>query len=96
MININARWRISAAAFVAAASLAGCNSGSGGIGPPSTVAPPPPTPPAQTADFSVFAEKAFAANANSTPVSLDGVTFTFDVNNDPGAFDTLIGSGTFQ
>jgi len=93
MININARWRISAAAFVAAASLAGCNSGSGGIVPPSTVAPPPP---AQSTDFSVFAEKAFAANANSTPVSLDGVTFTFDVNNDPGAFDTLIASGTFQ
>jgi hypothetical protein len=93
MININARWRISAAAFVAAASLAGCDSGSGGTVPPSTVAP---APPAQVVDFSFIAEQTFAANANSTPVSLDGFTFDFDVNNDPGAFDTLIASGTFQ
>jgi hypothetical protein len=93
MININARWRISAVAFAAAASLAGCNSGNGGTVPPPIVIPPPP---AQTVDFSAFAEKAFAANANSTPVSLDGVNFTFDVNNDPGAFDALIMSGTFQ
>jgi len=92
MININAQWRISAAAIVAAASLAGCN-GSGGSVPPSSVAPA--TPP-QITDFSVFAKQAFAANANSTPVSLDGFTFTFDVNDDPGAFDALITSGMFQ
>jgi hypothetical protein len=91
MININAKWRISAAAVVAVVSVAACNNG-GGIVPPSTGAPTPP----QTNDFSVFAERAFAANANSTPVSLDGVTFTFDVNDDPGAFDALIGYGTFQ
>ena len=92
MININAKWRIAAAAAVAAASVAACNNG-GGTVPPSTVSP---VAPPQVADFSVFAENAFAANADSTPVSLDGVTFTFDVNNDPGAFDTLIASGTFQ
>jgi len=89
MINIMTTWRIAAAAVAAVAFLAGCNS-SGGIVPPSTVAP------AQTVDFSLFAQHAFAANANSAPVSLDGVTFTFDVNNDPGAFDTLIMAGTFQ
>jgi hypothetical protein len=92
MININAQWRLSAAAFLAAASLAGCG-GSGGTVPPSTVAPA--TPP-QIVDFSVFAGQAFAANANSTPVSLDGFNFTFDVNTEPGAFDALIASGTFQ
>ena len=91
MININAKWRLSAAAVLAAASVAACNNG-GGIVPPSTGAPPPP----QTNDFSVIAERAFAASANSAPVSLDGVTFTFDVNNDPGAFDALIASSTFQ
>lgn len=92
MIYINARWRISAAALAAAACLAGCNSGNGGTVPPPTVTPPA----AQTVDFSAFAEKAFAPNANSTPVSLDGVTFTFDVNDDAGAFDSLVMSGTFQ
>jgi hypothetical protein len=92
MININAKWRISAAAFVAAASMAGCNGG-GGTVPPSTVAPGQPS---QVTDFSFFAQKTFAADANSTPVSLDGFTFTFDVNDDPGAFDSLITQGTFQ
>jgi hypothetical protein len=92
MININAPWRILAAACVAATSLAACNSG-GGTVPPVTVAPPPPP---QSIDFSVFAKNTFAANPNFTPVSLDGVTFTFDVNNDPTAFDALIMSGTFQ
>jgi len=92
MININAKWRISAAALAAAASLGGC-SGSGGTVPPSAVAPTPPT---QAVNFNAFAEQAFAANANSTPVSLDGVNFAFDMNDDPGAFDALIASGTFQ
>jgi hypothetical protein len=92
MININAKWRISAAALVAAASLGGCG-GSGGTVPPATVAP---TPPIQAINFSAFVEQTFAANANSTPVSLDGVNFAFDMNNDPGEFDTLIMSGTFQ
>ena len=92
MININAKWRISAAAAMAAASMAGCNGG-GGTTPPASVAP---NPPPQTTDFSFFAQKAFAASANSTPVSLDGFTFTFDVNDDPGAFDSLITQGTFQ
>jgi hypothetical protein len=92
MININANWRTSAAAFAAAAALAGCNGG-GGIVPPATVTP---TPPGQAIDFSVFAEQAFAAKANSTPVSLDGVNLTFDVDNEPGAFDALIMENTFQ
>jgi hypothetical protein len=92
MININAKWRISAAAVVAAASVAACNNG-GGTVPPSTVTPTPPT---QAVNFTAFAEQAFAANANSTPVSLDGVNFAFDMNNDPGEFDALIASGTFQ
>jgi predicted component of type VI protein secretion system len=92
MSNINANWRVAAAAVVAAATLAGCNGG-GGTVPPSTGAP---SPPAQVIDFSVFAAKAFAANADSAPVGVDGVNFTFDVNNDPSAFDALIMSGTFQ
>lgn len=89
MSNIYAKWRILAAATVAAASLAAChdnhNNGS---------APPPPPPPA-TVDFSTFAKNTFAANANTTPVSLDGVNFKFDVDDDPTAFDLLVMSGTY-
>jgi hypothetical protein len=93
MINTNVKWRLSAAALAAAAFVAACNNG-GGIVPPSAGAPPPP--PAQTNDFSVIAERAFAMNANSTPISLDGITFNFDVNDNPGEFDYLIASNTFQ
>jgi len=92
MSNIKAKWQIASAAMVAAVSMTGCNSGSGGTAPPSAVTPPPP---AQNVEFSVFAQQAFGANANSPPASLDGVTFTFDVNNDPSAFDALIMSGAF-
>lgn len=94
MININAQWRLAAAAMVAAASVAACHNG-GGTAPPSSGAPPPPPPP-QMVDFSAFTEQAFAANANSTPVSVDGVNFTFDVNTNPSAFDASIMSGAFQ
>jgi hypothetical protein len=45
-------------------------------------------------DFSTFAANAFAQSANSTPVSLDNVTFNYDVNDDPMAFDGLIMSGS--
>jgi len=90
MININAKWRILAAASVAAASLAACHNDHGNNSA-STPKPPPPAP----VDFSTFAKNAFAANENTTPISLDGVTFTFDVDNDPTAFDALVMSGTY-
>ncbi len=91
IININAKWRFLAAASVVAASLAAChedhNHGSASNSPP----PPPPA----SVDFSTFAKNTFAANANTTPISLDGVNFTFDVDNDPTAFDALVMSGSF-
>jgi hypothetical protein len=86
MVKINCKWRMLAAASVAVASLGGCNSG-GGTVPPSVV-------PQETINFSSFAAEAFAQGANSTPVSLD-LNFTFDVNDDPTAFDALIMAGTY-
>jgi predicted component of type VI protein secretion system len=87
MTNIHVRWRMLAAAGAAAAALAGCG-GNGETTVPNT--PPPP----QTVEFSIFATQAFSNNANSSPVSVD-VNFTFDVNDDPTAFDSLIANGAF-
>ncbi|HEY5264280.1 MAG TPA: hypothetical protein VIJ37_04755 [Steroidobacteraceae bacterium] len=91
MSHINAKWRILAAASVAAASLAACHNDHNNGSAPKTPPPPPPT----SVDFSTFAKNAFAANANTTPISLDGVNFAFDVDNEPTAFDALVMSGTY-
>jgi hypothetical protein len=88
MIRFKSNSRILAGSAAALACLAGC----GGGGGQATV--PPMPPPSQT-QFSVFVEQTFANSANSTPVSLDGITFDFDANENPTAFDTLILSGTY-
>jgi hypothetical protein len=82
-----ARWHIRGAAFLVAAALAGCGGDSGG-----TV--PTPAPISDSVSFSGFVNQAFSNSANSTPVSVD-VNFTFDVNEEPTAFDSLILSGTY-
>jgi hypothetical protein len=87
--DIKTKCRILAAACMAAAFLAACNSGN------NSGSNSPPAPPPQTTAFSTFAEQTFAVSANATPTSLDGVNFTFDVNNDPTAFDALITAGMF-
>jgi len=87
MTPIHAQWRALAGASLAAVSLAGCGGSDG-----TTV--PTPAPISEAVPFSVFATQAFSNPANSTPVSVD-VDFTFDVNDDPTAFDALILSGTY-
>lgn len=87
MTSIQARWRILAAASLAAGSLAGCGGSDG-----STV--PTPGPISDAIPFSVFATQAFSNSANSTPVSVNQ-NFVFDVNDQPTAFDALVLSGTY-
>jgi hypothetical protein len=89
MSTMKNKWRILAASCAAAASLAACHHDDDAAG--TTPAPPG----RQSVDFSVFAKNAFAADANSTPVSLDGVKFNFDADENPVAFDMLIMSGMY-
>ena len=89
MRYMNFNWRYLAAVGVTAASLAACHQDNGST---SGVNSPPQS---STVQFSTFAKNAFAASANSSPISLDGVTFNFDVDNDPTAFDMLIMSGAY-
>jgi hypothetical protein len=83
----NIKCRVLAANSVVVAVLSGCGGGGGGSVPP---IPPPNT----SIDFSIFVSQAFSNPANSTPVSVD-VDFSFDVNDDPTAFDSLILAGMF-
>jgi ABC-type glycerol-3-phosphate transport system substrate-binding protein len=85
MTQNNAKWRVLAAALAASASLAACNDDNGNQSAPT---------PASTS-FTAFTMSTFAADANSTPVSLDGVTFVFDADDNPTAFDTMVMAGTY-
>lgn len=75
-----------AAALVAAAFLAAC---SGGHDSSASVPAPIPTQTATVA-FSAFAQDIFAAPANSTPATVNGVNLVFDVDNSPMAFAALL------
>ena len=90
MTTLTAKWRIGMAGLVAAASLAACHGGNDSVYTPPT--PPPP----QGVSFTAFATQAFNASANSSPAGVTGVVFTFDADNNPAAFDTLIMTGSFQ
>lgn len=55
--------------------------------------PPVPPPPPQAMDFTGFVKDQFAATADdSDPVEVDDVDFAFDDQDDPAAFDDLLGN----
>jgi predicted component of type VI protein secretion system len=82
--------RVFAAVGVAAVLIAGCNNGE-----TTHTEPVPTSPPTATIDFTAFATQAFSNSANSTPVAINNINFTFDSNDDPTAFDALIATGSF-
>jgi hypothetical protein len=82
------KWLTAAAASIAVAALAGCNDDAKTV--------PAAQPPAANVNFSAFVNQAFTNSANSTPVSLDGFTFNFDVDENPTYFNGLISMGTYQ
>jgi len=90
MIKLVNHWRALAAAGVVAALIAGCNNGE-----TTHTEPVPTSPPSSTLDFTAFATQAFSNSANSTPVAINNLTFNFDSNDDPTAFDSLIAEGSF-
>jgi hypothetical protein len=40
--------------------------------------------------WSTFVEHVFSNGGDTTPIPLDGLTFNFDVDDDPTAFDGLL------
>lgn len=87
MATFNKNWVRYAAAATAAAVLAGCHDGT-------STAPPTP-PPNQGITFSVFTNQLFSDNENAMPVEINNLTFNFDVNDTPNAFEGLIMAGMF-
>ena len=75
-----------ALAACAALMLGACSSDSGGSAPPAQVPPPP----AQIS-FSEFVADLFGATSDTAePAPVDNVDFSFDDNENPSAFDTLL------
>jgi hypothetical protein len=89
MTHQNSKWLVAAAASIAVAALAGCNDDADTV-------PAAQAPAAPVLAFSAFAAQAFTNSANSTPVSLDGFTFNFDVNDQPTYFNGEISFGSYQ
>jgi hypothetical protein len=88
MTTTYVKWLTAAAATIAVAALAGCNNDADTV--------PAAQPPAAVVPFSTFVNQAFTNSANSTPVSLNGFTFTYDVDDQPTYFNGLISMGTYQ
>jgi hypothetical protein len=86
MTHRYSKW-LAAAASLAVAALAGCNDDT------QTVQTAPA--PTENVNFSAFANQAFTNSANSTPVSLSGFTFVFDVDDQPTYFAGLIAMGSY-
>jgi hypothetical protein len=85
----NVKWIAAAATAVVIAALAGCG------GDDANPVPAASTP-SGAVPFSIFANQAFSNSANSTPVAINNVNFTFDVNDQPTYFSGLIAMGTYQ
>jgi hypothetical protein len=94
MTTFNARWRTLAAASVAAACLGACHSDANGSGNGGGGGGTPP-PQSSSVSYTTFTNNTFAANANSTPLSVDSIKFDFDADDNPTEFDTLVMSGTY-
>ena len=70
------------AALIAAASLAACG-GDDHASPPAGTA-------VQYTQFSAFVKSTYALAANTTPIEINDLQFSFDVQDDPTAFDGLL------
>ena len=88
MTTTYVKWLTAAAASIGVAALAGCNNDADTV--------PAAQAPAAVVPFSTFVNQAFTNSANSTPVSLNGFTFTYDVDDQPTYFNGLISMGTYQ
>jgi hypothetical protein len=82
MAHLKTRWSPAAAALIVAV-LAGCHDDH-----QSSPAQPPPTSTALV--WSTFVKQVFSNAANTLPINLDGLSFDFDVDDDPTAFDGLL------
>lgn len=84
MAHVKFRWCLAAAAL-AAAALAGCHNNNEGAN-----ANPVQPPAGSTLVWSTFVKQVYSYAPDSTPINLDGLMFTFDVDEDPTAFDGLL------
>ena len=76
-----------AATGLVALALTGCFDSSGGSGGNSSQTPPPAT----SVDFGTFVQNEFAdPDPNRAPTELNDITFSFNDQDNPQAFDDLL------
>ena len=83
-------------ALIVSSGIVACGGGSSGGGAamapdanPTPPAPPPPQTPAAVG-FTSYSKEMQAASEDSVPWDVEGVTFTFDADDNPAAYDDVL------
>jgi predicted small lipoprotein YifL len=75
-------------------AMSGCGGGGGGYGgngtPPPPVANPPPGTPSASVGFTSYSKQMQAIAEYELPWDVDAVSFSFDGDQDPAAYDDLL------
>ncbi len=97
---MKSQYRVLLFAVFIAGAMSGCGGGGGGYGdggattpPPAAMNPPPSAPPASVG-FTSYSKQMQAVAESELPWDVDTVTFTFDGDEDPAAYDDLLPPAT--
>ena len=86
-----------AAIVLAGGIVAGCSDGNGNGNNGGGNNPPPPPPPPATTSFTDFVHAQLTATSDtSDPVDVNGIDFTFPDDDNPNAFNDVLGITTNQ
>lgn len=88
--------KLASAMLVLGCAVAGCGGGGKGASPSPSPSPSPETPaPAPTSvDFTAFSKSIMAAGEQASPSEVESVTFKFDDDDNPAAYDDLLPPGS--
>jgi hypothetical protein len=78
-------------AVAASMLLTGCG-GSSNSSHGSVTPPPPPPPPPPTTSFTSYVITLLGQTANSAPSEINNIMLSFPDQNNPAAFDSVVGS----
>jgi hypothetical protein len=84
--------KVLALALTASAAITGCGGGGGGYGgnQAQPVGNPGTAPPPAAVGFTSFSKQVLATDEREAPREVDMVTFTFDGDQDPTAYDDVL------
>lgn len=84
--------KCASAVLVIACAIGGCGGGGskGGAAP----SPQPPAAAPTSVDFTAFSKSVMSSGEQSSPSEVESITFKFDADDNPSAYDDLLPSGS--